>query len=220
MKKYILIVFSLFTLNGFAQQFTETDIFDYANNVEWGSNGYYYKDVNNYLNQFVGNWRFTLNSNGSQYKVYELRFAKKTFTETTPNGSTYKIDALVGEMRIVKQGVEIYNNLNNFNQNFTSDTQYNIYNFNRTQNINCNNCTVPYQRLTMGYKEPGNDNMKFYDLSFLIHTYQQNGKTYLRVDFPQSRIRFDSFNMYDENSPPTKTELFFNFGTYDFVRVY
>ena len=67
---------------------------------------------------------------------------------------------------------------------------------------------------------PDNDNMKFYDLQFVMHTYQENGKTYLRIDFPQSRIRFDAFNIHDVDLPVTKTKLFLIFGTYNFKRVY
>jgi len=223
MKKYIALIVSVFALNTSiqAQQFTTVDLFDMTTNISYGHEGYYHKDVNNYLNQFVGNWRFTLNMNGQQYKVYEVKFAKKTFTRTYPGtGGTFKYDALVGEMRIVKQGTEIYNGFNNLNQNYTNDTQYNIYNFNRVENGNCNNCTIPYQRLQMRYREPDNDNRKFNDLNFVMHTYVQNGKTYLRIDFPQSTIKFETENRYDADLPVTKTELFFNFGTYNFERFY
>lgn len=223
MKKYIALIVSLFVFasNIQAQQFTTVDLFDVNRNVGFGTNGYYFKDVNNYLNQFVGNWRFTLNMNGAPYKVYEFKFAKKTFTRTYPgDNSTIKYDALVGEIRIVKQGAEIYNGFNNLNQVYDSKTVYNIYNFTRVENGNCNNCTIANQRLMMSYREPDNDNMKFYDLNFLMHTYVQNGKTYLRIDFPQSTIKFETENMHDPDLPVTKTELFFNFGTYNLERFY
>ena len=204
-----------------AQQFTTVDLFDMTNNISYGHEGYYFKDVNNYLDQFVGTWSDVINTGGYPYEVYEFRFVKKTFIRTYPGtGGTFKYDALVGEMRMLKQGTEIYNGFNNLNQVYNSKTVYNIYNFNRVENGNCSNCTTPDQRLEMSYREPDNDNMKFYDLQFVMHTYQENGKTYLRIDFSQSRIRFDAFNMHDVDLPVTKTKLFFNFGTYNFKRVY
>ena len=78
MKKYILLIVSVFALNTNiqAQQFTTVDLFDMTNNVEWGLNGYY-KDVNNYLDQFVGTWSDVINTGGYPYEVYEFRFVKK-----------------------------------------------------------------------------------------------------------------------------------------------
>ena len=125
-----------------AQQFTTVDLFDVNSSIGFGRNGYYYKDVNNYLNQFVGTWSDVINTGGYPYEVYEFRFVKKTFIKSTPNGSIYKLDALVGEMRMLKQGTEIYNGFNNLNQNYNSNTQYNIYSSIRVGNGNCNNCTT------------------------------------------------------------------------------
>ena len=146
MRKYILLMVSVFALNTNiqAQQFATVDLFDTTNNVEWGLNGYYYKDVNNYLDQFVGTWSDVINTGGYPYEVYEFRFVKKTFIRTYPgDNSTIKYDALVGEMRMLKQGTEIYNGFNNLNQVYNSKTVYNIYNFYRVENGNCSNCTHP-----------------------------------------------------------------------------
>jgi len=222
MKKYIALIVIMFALttNTQAQQFTTVDLFNLTDNITDGDSGYYHKDVNNYLNQFIGIWRYKTSLNGNPYREYELKFAKKTFTQTYPGtGDTYKYDALVGEIRVVKQGVEVHNGFNNLNQAYTSKTVYNIYSSFRAENGSCTNCTVPNQRLTMDYREPDNDNMRFYDLDFLMHTYQENGKVYLRVFFPQSRVKFETENMHDPDLPVTKTELFFNFGTYNFERV-
>lgn len=223
MKKYIVLIVSIFALTTSmqAQQFTTVDLFDMTDNVIAGDSGYYHKDVNNYLGQFIGTWRYKITLNGNPYKEYELKFVKKTLTQTYPGtGGTYKYDALVGEIRFVNQGTELYNGFANLNQVYNSKTVYNIYNFERVENGNCTNCTVPDQRLAMRYREPDNDNMKFYDLNFVMHTYQQGGKTYLYVNFPQTTIKFATENMHDTDLPVTKTELFFNFGTYNFERVF
>src|SRR5690606_27139855 len=150
MKKYIVLIFSLFTLNNFAQQFTVTDIFDYSSNVEWGINGYYYKDVTGYFYQIIGNWQY---QNGST--TYILKFEKKTFTKNYPHiNTTYKKDDLVGALKVVKNGVTVYDDLSTLNQNFTDAVKYNISLAFRVENFDdCYMCTYPEQRLWLSYND-------------------------------------------------------------------
>src|SRR5690606_25068277 len=144
MKKYIFTLFSLFTLNSFAQQFTITDKFDYTNNVERRSNGYYYKDVSGYFDQFIGTWQY---QNGST--TYILKLEKKTFTKNYPHvNKTYKYDDLIGALKVVKNGVTVYDDLPTLNQNFTDAVKYNISLAFRVENFDdCYMCTYPEQRL-------------------------------------------------------------------------
>lgn len=216
MKKYILILFSLFTLNSFAQQFTVTDIFDYSNNVERGANGYYYKDVTGYFNQFVGTWQY---QNGTT--TYTLQFKKQTFIKSYPHVNiAYQKDYLIGALKVVKNGVLIYNDLPALNQTFAEAVNYKIYSIVRAENFNnCYMCTYPNQRLNLKYKEPNNDNYAFEDLGFMMHTYTQNGVVKLRMDFLDQTSPSDFTNFKDSNSPPTKTSLFMDFGIFDFVKV-
>ncbi len=217
MKKYIFILFSLFTLNSFAQQFTITDKFDYTNNIDRQSNGYYYKDVTGYFNQFVGTWQYQ-----SGTTTYILKLEKRTFTESYPHvNTTYKQDELIGALRVIKNGVMQYNDLPTLNQYLSKVTDYNIYSIVRVENFNdCYMCTYPNQRLYLKYDEPGNDNYAFVDLGFMMHTYTQNGVTKLRVEFRADQVFTENFvNNIDLVSPPNKTSLHMGYGTFDFVKI-
>ncbi|MDN3708978.1 hypothetical protein QW060_18040 [Myroides ceti] len=76
-----------------------------------------------------------------------MRFIKKTFVENTVNES-YKEDALVGGIRIVKNGIEVLNTLNTLNENKNSSVYYYIFKGHRVRNtIDCLGCTIPNQRL-------------------------------------------------------------------------
>ncbi len=216
MKKYILILFSFFTLNSFAQQFTVTDIFDYNNNVERSANGYYYKDVTGYFNQFVGTWQY---QNGTT--VYTLQFKIKTFLISYPHVSkTYQRDYLIGALKVVKNGVLIYNDLPTLNLSLSEAVNYKIFSMVRVENFsNCYMCTYPEQRLHLSYSEPNNDNYAYANLGFMMHTYSQNGVVKLRMDFSDRTLSSQFTNFKDPNSPPTKTSLFMDFGIFDFVKV-
>lgn len=217
MKKYILIAFSFFTLSSYAQQFTVTDIFNYTNNVERRSNGYYYKDVTGYFNQFIGTWQY---QNGTT--TYVLKLEKRTFTESYPHtNKTYKYDDLIGALRVIKNGVILYNDWSTLNQNLPNSVDYNISSASRVENFNnCYLCTYPEQRVWLSYDEPNNDNYAYAYLGFMIHTYTQNGVTKLRMDFSSEQLNPDAFvKTSDMQSIPNKTGLFLDFGTFDFIKV-
>lgn len=215
MKKYILILFSLFTLNSFAQ-FTTVDLFNTPVNIGYGQNGYYYKDVTGYFNQFVGTWQY---QNGTT--TYTLQFKKQTFIKSYPHvNKAYQEDYLIGALKVVKNGVLIYNDLPTLNLNLSEAVKYKIFSIVRAENFsNCYMCTYPNQRLNLSYSEPNNDNYAFEDLGFMMHTYTQNGVVKLRMDFLDQTSPSDFTNFKDSNSPPTKTSLFMDFGIFDFVKV-
>ncbi len=216
MKKYILILFSFLSLNTFGQQFTVTDIFDYNNNVERGTNGYYYKDVTGYFNQFLGTWQY---QNGNT--IYTLQFKKHAFIKSYPHvNTTYQQDYLIGALKVVKNGVLIYNGLPNLNLSFSEAVKYDIFSMTRVENFsNCYMCSYPEQRLHLSYSEPNNDNYAFENLGFMIHTYTQNGVVKLRMDFSDQTSPSAFTNFKDSKSPPTKTSIFMDFGIFDFVKV-
>ncbi|SFO31677.1 hypothetical protein SAMN05421741_13614 [Paenimyroides ummariense] len=215
MKKYILILFSFFTLNSFAQ-FTTVDMFNVPSNIGVSENGYYYKDVSGYFNQFVGTWQY---QNGTT--TYTLQFKKQTFIKSYPHvNKTYQRDYLIGALKVVKNGVLIYNDLPTLNLNLTHAVKYKIFSMTRAENFsNCYMCTYPNQRLHLSYSEPNNDNYAFEDLGFMMHTYTQNGVVKLRVDFLDQTSPSDYTNFKDPDSPPTKTSIFMDFGIFDFVKV-
>lgn len=58
----ILIILSLITVNSFAQ-FTTVDMFNTPANISFSENGYYYKDVTGYFDQFIGTWEYQNGNN-------------------------------------------------------------------------------------------------------------------------------------------------------------
>lgn len=216
MKKYILILFSFFTLNSFAQ-FTTVDIFNIPSNIGVSENGYYYKDVTGYFNQFIGTWQY---QNGTT--TYILKLEKRAFTKSYPHmNKTYKYDDLIGALKVIKNGITIYDDLPTLNQNFTDDVDYNINSVIRAENFNdCYMCTYPKQRLYLIYSEPNNDNYAYANLGMMMHTYIQNGVTKLRLNFRSDQVASEWFvSINDLTSIPNKTTLFLDFGTFDFVKV-
>jgi len=199
-----------------AQQFTEVDFNNYTG-VTYGENGYYFKDTQGYFNQFTGAgiWQYTGNN-----IIIQLQFVKKTFIEKTI-GNTYKEDALIGGMRIVKNGIEVLNTFNTLNENKNSSVNYFIYNGHKVKNtIDCLGCTIPNQRLYMYYNEPDNDNNHLASMYFLMHVYKNGSTSILRVVFPEDAVIGDP-TQYDpevENAP-TKTQVILPFGKYDFKKV-
>ncbi|WKW46935.1 hypothetical protein P3875_02450 [Myroides sp. JBRI-B21084] len=216
MKKYILILCSLFTLSSFAQ-FTTVDMFNTPGDMGFSENGYYYKDVTGYFNQFIGTWQY---QNGTT--TYILKLEKRTFTENVTHlNKTYQYDELIGALRVIKNGVILYNDWNTLNQNYPNAVDYNIFSIVRAENFNdCYMCTYPNQRLYLSYSEPNNDNYAYANLGMLMHTYIDNGVTKLRLNFRSDQINPSAFvKTSDMESMPNKTTLFMDFGTFDFVKI-
>ena len=217
MKTIFFIVTLLITQVSIAQQFTVMDVHNYSGMNSYGENGYYYKDTKGFFDQFTeaGIWQYTGNN-----IIIQLRFVKKTFIEKTI-GNTYKEDALIGDMRIIQNGVEVLNTLNTLNENKNSSVNYFIYDGYRVRNtIDCLGCTIPYQRLYMYYREPDNDNNHLASMYFLMHIYKNGSASILRVVFPEDAVIGDP-TQYDpevENAP-TKTQVILPFGKYDFKKV-
>src|SRR5690606_6589080 len=216
MKKYIVLIFSFITLNSFAQ-FTTVDIFNIPGNLRYSENGYYYKDVTGYFDQFIGTWQ---HQNGST--TFILKFEKRTFTESRPHvNTTFKYDDLIGVLKVIKNGVTVYDDLPTLNQNYSEAFDYNINSIDRVENFDdCYMCTYPRQRLYLKYDEPNNDNYAYLDLGMMIHTYVNNGVTKLQLNCRSDQVNPDAFlKLPDLDQPPTKTSLFLDFGTFDFVKV-
>jgi len=216
MKKILSILFSLLAGCIYSQTFQEVDNF-YHPEILYGDNGYYFKDTQGYFDQFTGVdiWQYTGNT-----IIIQLRFVKKTFVENTIN-NTYKEDALVGGIRIVKNGIEVLNTFNTLNENKNCKTEYLIFDGPRVRNtIDCLGCTIPNQRLYMFYKEPDNDNNHLASMYFLMHVYKNGSASILRVVFPEDAVIGDPTQYEPEiENAPTKTQVILPFGKYDFKKV-
>lgn len=81
------------------------------------SDGAYYKDINNHLDQFEGTYRYT---SGSE----ELTIVFKKFTNQF-NGVYYQ-DLLAGEIKYIKDGVILFDNLSKINQDLPNKFLHDI----------------------------------------------------------------------------------------------
>ena len=214
MKKILSI--AIFLISGYvsSQSLQEVDLYNRPG-VSLADKGYYFKDTQGYFNQYTGNgvWQYS-----SGNLTMQLKFIKKTFTDVYQN----KIDALIGGIRIIKNGVEVVNTLNSINVNENSVVDYFIYDGPRYKNTpDCMSCTTPDQRLYMYYDEPNNDNPNLAQMFFVMHVYKnfQQIPT-LRVVFTENALSGDPTEYDTEfNHIPTKTEVYLPFGTFDFQKV-
>ena len=210
---FYIIVLSLFTsLTIQAQTPTQTvDI--YNKNISYGENGVYYKDIDEYFNQYIGTWLYT---NGTT--SLKVVFKKKYFVKSD-DVSTYFTDALVGEYEYIVNGVTIFNTLNELNINKSSQYDYNLYSSSRMPNYDAFfQFTMPRQRLVMVYDEPTNDNMPLSG-SFVMHTFVENGQTKLFVNFVNDYANGLNWNKTNVDLPATTTQLTLPEGEYIFNKV-
>lgn len=214
MRNILLIFICIFTQYTNAQTIIDFD--DYANDLDVQS--YYMKDINNYLNQFEGTWKYVNGNN-----EITLVFKKKTFTYHPNPSMTVIQDELVGEYKYIKNGVEVLNTLQNINANHNNSIKYNIQNSVRNKNNNdgtvpCYMCTVPSQRLYAYYDEPTLDNQCIYG-SLLIHTFVENGQTKLFFSIRKRTNGFSCVKKSDESQPAIDYDLELTNGEYIFVKV-
>ena len=83
--------------------------------------GKYYKDVNNYQNQFDGTWIYTSGTTSLTFKIRKI--TKHHISDQYHN---YFMDILVGEYQYIENGVQKSNSLNNFDQTFADYYMYNL----------------------------------------------------------------------------------------------
>jgi len=214
MKNTIYIVLlSLFTsLTIHAQTPTQT-VDRFNKNISYGENGVYYKDTDEYFNQYIGTWLYT---NGTT--SLKVRFKKKYFTINIDD-RTYFTDALIGEYEYIVNGVTIFNTLNELNINKSSQYDYNLYSSSRMPNYDAFfQFTMPHQRLVMVYDEPTNDNMPLSG-SFVMHTFVENGQTKLFVNFVNDYAMGMNWSKTNVDLTANTTQLTLPEGEYIFNKV-
>jgi hypothetical protein len=117
MKKLLIISVFYISINLTNAQ---SPVIDLLNQGAGHEQGAYYKDTNNYLDEFVGTWIFT---NLSTNTNLEIRLFKKIMNQS--NNNTYE-DILYGEYKYVENGVEKLNTLSNLSINYTNVENYGI----------------------------------------------------------------------------------------------
>ncbi|MBM6498045.1 DUF6705 family protein [Flavobacterium macrobrachii] len=125
-------------------------------NYQGRTSNAYYKDLDNFQNQFIGTWIF---ENGME--KLEIRFRKREMM-FSPGGVEYYEDVLVGEYKYINpEGVEKVNSLLNLNLNHVSRFDYNLHSITQLDNYGfapqCPECPPGTKRMYMSFDEPAND---------------------------------------------------------------
>ena len=145
MKTYKNIAFFFITLLTI-QCKAQTPIIDLNDRNGEYTNGAYYKDTNNLLNQFEGTY---IMNDGVNY--LKIVFKKKTMQLI---GNIYE-DILIGEYQYKKNGVEVINTLSNFTQNLPNATYHAIHgNHFLNHHTPFDDYTTDNFRLTLGMYVP------------------------------------------------------------------
>ena len=181
MKKISFLIFSLASLNLFAQ----TPVIDKYGESDFGKiTGAYYKDLMGFHNQFVGTWLYT--SGSTTFKIYFIPKVMQ-FISIPSTGRNYYTDYLIGEFQYVVNGIEIVNTLSNLNQNQSDIYDYNIVSVAKKSKYSyprCIECSEDEMRLSMRFNEPSRRNIwGGISNQFVIRRFVQNGQEKLKVQF-------------------------------------
>lgn len=189
----------------------------------YGSNDFgaidnaYYKDIENFLNQFEGTWIYT---NGNT--TLKVSFLKKSMINLPPPGKSYYSDFLVGEFQYIENGIEKSNTLSNLDLNHSSIWSYNLVGNSKLGNNNfppCNECPVSTKRLSLRFDEPLNDDCGL-SAVFVIRRVVEQGVEKLKVQFENTSSAFNC-NKYDLENPTGSTARQFTipYGEYTLIKL-
>lgn len=178
MKDIAFLLFILFASNCKAQ----SPIIPLNNSEYEDIRGAYYKDTENFLQQFEGTWLYS--NNGIILKII---LKKKEMFYLNGSILNFYTDYIVGEYQYVKNNLEMQNTLGNINMNHQEISDYNIYGNIMTKGIKfpaaCPECQPGELRLKTFYTEPTRRNVEGLDAQMVFRRFTENGVTKLKVWF-------------------------------------
>ena len=141
----------------------------------------YYKDTDNFQDQYLGTWLYT---NGST--SLKIKFEKKVMFYNKNDDKFFYEDLLIGEYQYIENGIEKVNTLNNLSLNITNPDDYNLLGISRITRARfpkCDECSVDEKRLFMFVNEP--DRRQYFAPGhyFIIRKFIEGGITKLKVVF-------------------------------------
>ncbi|MCO6173695.1 hypothetical protein NHF50_01415 [Flavobacterium sp. NRK F10] len=171
--------------------------------------GAYYKDVDNYFDQFVGTWMYTEGDT-----ILKVTFFKK---EMMFKRNSYYADYLVGEFQYIENGVEKANTLSSLNINYTSPYNYNMWSLSQMRKTSypvCDECGSDEKRLGMSFTEPANDDDCLEGM-WAMRVVVEGGVQKFKVQF-----RFETVACgYKEDGTPSTADYFsIPFGDYTLIK--
>lgn len=173
----------------------------------------YYKDIENFYNQFEGTWVYT-----DATKTIRLSFVKKEMiysNDVTP----FYADYLVGEMQYIISEFEIFNSLPNLNNNYSDMFKYNLVDIGKIRYQTypiCTECPSDVKRLSMRYDEPTNNDLGL-SAEFVMRIEVENGFPKLKVQY-ELRSGPQGINKNNFDLPSTTTDFAIPYGNYTFVK--
>ncbi len=168
-KNIIKILFILISVNNLQAQCS--NVVNIEGSGDYAVTGNYYKDIYHVLDQFEGTYIYT---NGST--TLEIILEK---IEMTPYGERYCEDMLIGAYKYIKDGVLIYDKLNDLNNNYSYGGQY-IISGNSIltgQYRGCDDCATNEKRVVLSIGEP--EAKQYYDL--FIRKITHNGQEAIKI---------------------------------------
>jgi hypothetical protein len=172
----------------------------------------YYKDIDNFYDQFVGTWVYT-----DATKTIRFRFVKKEMFYNQSVRNYYK-DYLVGEMQYIENGVVKINSLDSVLDNHSSILDYSLHSIGKTYNDlfpRCLECPENMERMAMKYNEPTNDDVSL-GAAFVMRRADENGVQKIKVQYVFTEG--PSGVQFDFETPSTTTGFTIPYGDYTLVK--
>lgn len=196
MKKIVLYSVILFCVTIKIQAQTPI-IPKYTTQAKYNITNAYYKDVNNFQNQYEGSWLY---SNGSTSLKITL-VKKAMFYNAAPLDKYYE-DLLIGEYQYIENGVEKVNTLTNLNTNHSDYLDYNLYSVARVKKYDvtvCYECAEDEFRILMSLNEPSRRNLGGLSNDFIIRRFSENGIEKIKVWFVKTGLT-KAYNDYGDTN--------------------
>ncbi|THD33723.1 DUF6705 family protein [uncultured Flavobacterium sp.] len=178
MRYIIIFIILLFASNCKAQ----SPIIPLNNSEYEDIRGAYYKDTENFLQQFEGTWLYS--NNGTILKII---LKKKEMFYVNGSILNFYTDYIVGEYQYIKNNLEMQNTLGNINMNHQEISDYNIYGNIMTKGTKfpaaCPECQPGELRLKTFYTEPTRRNVEGLDAQMVFRRFTENGVAKLKIWF-------------------------------------
>ncbi|MNE18221.1 hypothetical protein D3C80_1112430 [compost metagenome] len=144
--------------------------------------GAYYKDVQNFLNQYEGTWLYSQSGT-----VLKIVLKKKEMFHENGIAQNFYTDFIVGEYQYIVNGVEIQNTLSNLSINHEEISRYNIYGNIQDRGTKpptpCPECLPGEMKLLTYYNEPSRRNIEGLSSHMVFRRFSENGVTKLKIWF-------------------------------------
>lgn len=165
-------IFVLLLLNIFCT--VNSQVVNLYSNPNYGSiYNAYFKDIDNFQNQFIGTWVY---QNGQER--LEIKFRKLQMALIGEGPRQYYEDVLVGEYKYIDAtGVEKVNSIPLLENYYETIFKYNLYSGGKMTNSSapiCNVCPPGTERLYMFFDEQGNDDFGL-SAAFTMRRVVENG---------------------------------------------